>query len=128
MTCKDSTAIRAETVRDYLGHPCDIAKAMDYFDEPLDEARKLEPRELARQIGIRLNEINARITQPGAALQLVHDSLPITDEDDQTRAVLAMTIAYDTHTCNEFWHLAGYVLAALERGGLVQARAEGGGA
>lgn len=109
-----------ETVTDYLGHPCAISAASAHFEEPLKEARKLIPQEIVRQIGLLINEVNERIQQPGHAMRLVHDSLPNTDDEDPARAVLEMTIAYDIETLNKFFWLAGYVLAALEMGKLVE--------
>ena len=110
-----------ETVLDYLGHPCRIAEAFERFDEPVKDARKLEPRALVRQIGIQLTDIQRRAEDLGAALELAHDSLNDVDEGEKVRALLAMVIPFEMGSAEKYWSLAGLVLVALEHGKLLEA-------
>ena len=107
-----------ETVKDYLGHPCEIAKARVDFGESLQRAQRLEPRALAREIGIQLNKINARMEHTGLAIGVACEALQHAGDDAPTRSVLTMVKAYDGDTCNMFFVLAGHVLAMLERANL----------
>lgn len=110
-----------ETVLDYLGHPCQIAKAMHFFEDPLKEARALHPNELIRKIGELINLLNHRAEQTDTALKVALSALPRTGDDDATRAVIEMASPYQLESCNMLYDLSGCVLAALERGNLVEA-------
>ena len=110
----------AETVLDYLGHPCQIAKAMHFFEDSLKESRTLDPRELARKIGELINSLNHRAEQTETALKVALSALPRTGDDDATRAVLEMASPYHLESCNMLYDLSGHVLAALEHGKLVE--------
>ena len=111
-----------ETVVDYLGHPCRIAEAFDRFEEPVKDARKLEPRALVRQIGIQLTELMNRTDNSGMALQLAHDTLRDDPEAaEQVQALLAIAIPFDTDSSAKYFTLAGLVLVALEHGNLLEA-------
>ena len=112
-----------ETVKDYLGHPCQIAQAFDDFDDAVDEARAIaagDRRELARKIGKALNQINKRLDCHHGALRMVGESLVDMADADGPSGVIAMADAYSLETCNKFYDLAGLVLVALEQGQLVQ--------
>lgn len=109
-----------ETVLDYLGHPCQIAKAKDHFEEPLKEARLLDARHLVSNIGGHLNGLDHRHQQLSAALSLAHRLLlnAVDSEDDSELALLEMAISYHSETMSELFAVSGQVLAALERGQL----------
>ena len=111
-----------ETVLDYLGHPCQIAKAKDHFEEPLKEARDMDVRELVRAIGGQLNGLDNRHHLLGAALSLAHRTLldVVDSEDDGEMALLTMAISYHSDSADMHFNLAGKVLAALEHGKLVE--------
>ena len=111
-----------ETVLDYLGHPCEIAKAQDLFQEPLNAARTLDSQPLGRDIGRLLNEVNDRDLKLGAAIELAITLAALFDgpNDEGFRALLAMTHSYRLDSSNMVWALSGKVLAALERGKLVE--------
>ena len=106
---------------DYLGHPCMVTEAFARFDYAVKEARKLDPREVVRQIGILLNRLTDRGEHSGNALNLALDSLQNSTDEDNVRALLAMAIPYDVETGNTLGKLAGCVLVALEQGKLVEA-------
>ena len=110
----------SETVLDYLGHPCQIAQAMDHFKEPFEASRVLDPRELVREIGKILNVLNERTEQMCAAMDVARNLLPNNTDDDEARAVLAMAAPYHLNSANMLYDLTGHVLAALERGKLVE--------
>ena len=110
----------SETVLDYLGRPCLIAEAMDKYEEPLNEARKRDARELAREIGGLLKELDDREQQIGNAMYLAHKVLPNNTDNDEVRALLAMAIPYHFESGDKLYRLAGNMLAALERGKLVE--------
>ena len=109
-----------ETVLDYLGHPCQIAKASRFFADSIKESRELDPRQLAHQIGKLINELNHRAEQTRTALDVALSVLPATGDDEATRAVLEMASPYQLDTCNMLYDLSGHVLAALEHGKLVE--------
>ena len=105
---------------DYLGHPCMVTEAFARFDYAVKEARKLDPREVVRQIGILLNRLTDRGEHSGNALNLALDSLPNSTDEDGVRALLTMAIAYDAETANGLYRLAGCMLVALEQGKLLE--------
>lgn len=111
-----------ETVLDYLGHPCQIAEAKAIFEEPLKEARDMDVRHLVGQIGGQLNGLGDRHQHVLAALNLAYRTLVhvVDSEDDGELAVLTMAISYQIDSINMHFNLAGKVLAALERGKLVE--------
>ena len=110
----------AETVLDYLGHPCQIAKAMDHFKEPFEASRVLDPRELVREIGKILNELNERTEHTCAAMDVARNLLPNSSDDYELGAVLAIAAPYHLDSANMLFALTGHVLAALERGKLLE--------
>ncbi|MBX9716497.1 MAG: hypothetical protein K2X42_07885 [Burkholderiaceae bacterium] len=109
-----------ETVLDYLGHPCQIAKAMDLFDYTLKESRALEPRQRIREIGSILNALVERLEHTGNGLEIAHKLLPHNSDEDDVRSVLAMAIPYYSRTASLVEELAGHVLAVMEHGKLVE--------
>ena len=111
-----------ETVLDYLGHPCQIAKAKDFFEEPLKEARDMDVRVLVRAIGGQLNDLSDRHQHLLSALNLAYRTLVhvVDSEDDGEIALLTMAISYQLDSANMHFNLAGKVLAALERAQLVE--------
>ena len=111
-----------ETVLDYLGHPCQIAEAFDRFEESVENARKLEPRALVRQIGIQLNALNDRNEHSSNALRLARDSLNNSDDAEKVQSLLALAVPFDVESCIRLQSLAGLVLVALEHGNLLEAR------
>lgn len=109
-----------ETVKDYLGHPCQIALAFDRFQDPVNEARKLDRSELVRSIGKALNELIARNEHMGNALALARDTLENPDTAEQVQALLEVTVPFDVETGNKLFWFAGQVLVALEQGKMVE--------
>jgi hypothetical protein len=112
-----------ETVKDYLGHPCLVARAFENFTDAVDAAREdaaKEPREIARNIGKALNRINERLGHQQGALRLLGDRLANQADADGESGVIAMASQYEIETSNEFFDLAGLVLVALEQGKLVE--------
>ena len=112
----------SETVLDYLGHPCEIAKARDLFDEPLKAARKIEARPLCRDIGRYLNELTDRDLNANFAIDLALTLAQDVDGPnvDGLRALLEMMKTYAADSSSMMFNFSGNVLAALERGKLVE--------
>ena len=111
-----------ETVLDYLGRPCRIAEAKAIFEEPLKEARDMDVRHLVGQIGGQLNGLVDRHQHLLEALKLAYRTLlaVVDSEDDGEMALLTMAISYHSDSADMHFNLAGKVLAALERGKLVE--------
>lgn len=108
---------------DYLGHPCAMAEARDRFgDKEADRARAMPAPELTRQIARQLNQINDRAAYLHEALELAYESLPSTTDEIGVRSLLALAIPYARDSCDECFDLGGHVIAALERGKLVEAQ------
>jgi hypothetical protein len=101
-----------ETAKDYLGHPCRFTQAKEHFADSFDCARKMEARQIKRQVGARLLELKYRIEHAHNASRAICD-MPHTDED-QTRALLEMLSAYEEKTADIFYDLAGLVLTGFE--------------
>lgn len=114
-----------ETVNDYLGHPCEIIKASEQYEEMIASARsktQRDRREVTRQIGRLLNAIDARLQHMQATPEAVIQLLSSDTDRDAARAVLEMATPYGNSICNQFAELAGFTLLALELGGLTQSQ------
>jgi hypothetical protein len=99
---------------DYLGHPCDLTRARGQFAGPLEEARVLaerEPREIARQLGRQLLDLNERLS----CQHEVANALLRCDLEDEARAIVTMASPYSCETSNRLYQLAGLALFALEQ-------------
>ena len=99
---------------DYLGHPCDLTRARAEFAGPLEEARALaerEPREIARQLGRQLLDLNERLN----CQHEVAEALLRCDLEDDARAMVMMASPYSCETSNRLFRLAGLVLVALDQ-------------
>ncbi len=111
----------SETVMDYLGNPCQIAKAKERFEGPLNKARALDARDLAGSISGLLNKLIDREEQIYSAISTAHKLLESEPESDHVRAVLAIAMPYHCESCCTLDRQAGQVLAALELGTLEEA-------
>ena len=111
-----------DTVKDYLGHPSELAQAFERFADPVSTARKIaanEPREIARQIGIAINRISDRVSHAHDASSAVCECLRDNDDAEAAVALLKMSSEYQCVTSNEFYRFAGIVLVALEQANMV---------
>lgn len=116
-----------DTVKDYLGHPSQLAEAFARFAEPVSNARKIarnEPREIARQIGMALNRISERIGLAHDATDAICERVEdAAESEDAAVALLKMSSEYQCETSNEFFRFAGIVLVALEQANMVGSEA-----
>lgn len=108
-------------VKDYLGHACKLAAAIDRFAEPLSESkREDDARALAQRIGRMLSETHERCEHTRDALELAANLSDRSTDDMQLVALLTMAKAYQRETCDRMFDLAGRVLDALQRADFVK--------
>ena len=110
-----------ENVKDFLGHPSKLARALERLDVDTAEARKLDQRELVRKIGILIDNLMDRAGYTFDALELARDTVEGVGDAEQAHALLAMAAPYQVDSCNMLGELGGHILAALEHADMMQA-------
>ena len=108
----------AEVAKDYLGHPCKVTEAREYFEDQLEDARKESATHHlanARHIGSELLELSERVQHAHNSIRALLASLPYDDECDPVRALLVMAERYNRQTSDLYFGFAGRVLLALEQ-------------
>jgi hypothetical protein len=111
-----------KAVTDYLGHPCKFTEAKEYFSPPFEAAQTLEKRQIKRMVSAMLLELNARINHSHNASEAICKLAESVDHDDgQLHALLVMLSEHELSIANNFFDLAGYVLAGLDDGPAVVA-------
>lgn len=117
-----ATAETTPSVRNYLGHPCRLAEALERFSDPLRDSRKSneDKRALAQALGLYLTSINKRCDDAHDVAELARDRAEEVGEDDQLQALLRLQADHLLSTCNQLYEFAGMVLDALERADMVK--------
>lgn len=122
MTANPIVAGTAPAPLNRWGMPCAIAAALQRFNscgfDCVDDARKLETYFLAHSIARKLGDLVDRMETVNFTLETMGEKLR-GSTDDAARALLEVGLAYHTQTANHAFELAGMVMAALERGGLL---------
>ena len=110
-----------KAVTDYLGHPCKFTEAKEYFSPQFEAAQTLEKRQIKRMVSAMLLELNARINHSHNASEAICKMAESVDHDVQLHALLVMLSEHELSIANNFFDLAGYVLAGLDDGPAVVA-------
>ncbi|OYV00892.1 MAG: hypothetical protein CFE45_07195 [Burkholderiales bacterium PBB5] len=116
-----ATGKTTPSVKNYLGHPCSLADALERYSDPVKQSRKdhQDIRGLAQQLGRTLQAVNERCEHAHEVAQLARDHAG-GDASEQLEALLAMNADYALQTCNVTFALAGMVLDLMERGDFVK--------
>lgn len=118
-----TSTTQAAPVLDRYGRPCPIAEALRLFDgedfPAMGEARELDTYRLVHGIAEGLSDLVDRLETIGHVLEML-PRLMGADADPEARAAVDMAVPYRVETGNRAFELSGQVLAALERGGLLQ--------
>lgn len=110
-----------ETVKDFLGHPCRTTEAFDFYDGLIETARRdcsRDTRLVARQVGIDVLNVQARIDRLCALIDAMAKHATNDSDSDELRAMIEVGSEYGHATSNSFSNFAGLSLLALEKGGL----------
>lgn len=106
-----------ESVTDYLGHPCRFTEAKSRFSESYDDAQAKEFREIKRNVGRLLLDLNDRLNHAMNASRAIRGLVASVDDADEPLGLLELLAAYELDTVNIFCDFAGLVLAGFESGG-----------